>query len=114
MVNDQLQFNERLQLLARKHRAMSHGYSTYIQPDGLIVARPRRRAIRISGRAVIMFVLAFIGFKAFLIANLGMLTYEERVTRLQSGTVVERAGAFAMQPDPLSTFVALQVGPILR
>ena len=82
-------------------------------PSDLVV-RPRRKAVRISGRAVIMFVLAFIGFKAFLIANLGMLTYEERVTRLQSGTMVERAGAFVMQADPLSIYVALQVGPILR
>lgn len=114
MVKDQLQFGERLRLLERKHSAMSHGYITYIQPDGLIVARPKRRAFRFSGRAVIITVLAFIGFKAFLIANLGPQTYDERVERLQDGTVVEKAGGFVMQADPLSTYVALQVGPILR
>ncbi len=51
MVRKQIQFNERLQTLARKHDAMSNGYVTRMQPDGLIVARPRRRSVRISGRA---------------------------------------------------------------
>ena len=114
MAEDQLQFGERLHLLERKHRAMSQGYVAYIQPDGLIVARPKRRTSRISGRAVIIAALAFIGFKAFLIANLGPQTYDERVGRLRDGTLVEKAGGFVMQADPLSTYVALQIGPILR
>ncbi len=114
MAKKQLQFNDRLRLLDRKHRAMSHGYVTRVQPDGLIIAKPRRQPIRISGRAVLVFVLAFIGFKAFLVANLGPLTYDERLARLNAGTVVEQAGAFVMQADPVTMYVAEQIGPILR
>ena len=114
MGENQIHFEERLRLLSRKHRAMSHGYITRMQPDGLIVAQPRRRPIRIPARAIFMFVLAFIGFKAFLVANLGPLTYDERLSRLNEGTVVEQAGAFVMQADPLTNYVAQQIGPILR
>jgi hypothetical protein len=114
MVKKQVQFDERLRHLASKHRAMSHGYVTRMQPDGLIIAKPRRRQVRISGRSIFLFVAAFIGFKAFLVANLGPQAYDDRLARLQAGTVVEQAGAFAMQPDPLTMYFAKQIGPILR
>jgi hypothetical protein len=114
MVKNQIQFDERLRLLSRKHRAMSHGYVTQIQSDGLIIARPRRQSSRVSARAVLLFVLAFFGFKAFLVANLGPRTYDDRLARLNEGTIVEQAGAFVMQADPVTMYVAGQIGPILR
>jgi len=114
MVRNQIQFSERLRLLARKHNAMSQGYVTRMQPDGLIVARPKRRPLRISGRSVFLFLAAFIAFKAFLVANLGPQTYDDRLARLEAGTFVEKAGAFVMQADPLTMYAAQQIGPILR
>jgi len=114
MVNDQLHFDERLRRLERKHRAMSRGYTTHMLPDGLIVAKPKRAQVRISGRSILLFAMAFIAFKGFLIANLGSLGYEERLARLDNGTMVERGGAFVMQIDPLSKFAAEQIGPIFR
>lgn len=114
MVHDQLQFSERLRLLERKHRAMSCGYTTTMQSDGLIVARPKRRSIEISGRSLGLLVVGFIGFKVFLIASLGMQTYDERLARLQAGTPVEQIGAFAMQADPLSSYLAAEARQILR
>lgn len=114
MAKQQIQFNERLHLLSQKHQAMARGYTTQMRPDGLIVAQPRRRQVRISGRAVFLFLLAFIGFKAFLVANLGLLTYEDRLGRLNAGTKIEQAGAFVMQADPLTMFVASKIGPVLR
>lgn len=114
MVQQQIQFDERLRLLARKHSAMSRGYVTRMQPDGLIVAKPRRRSRRVSGRAVFLFLAAFVGFKAFLVANLGPQTYDDRLARLEAGTMVEQAGAFVMQADPLTMYFAQMIGPILR
>lgn len=114
MAKTQLQFDERLRLLSRKHQAMSRGYVTRMQPDGLIVAQPKRRSVRVSARAVFLFLAAFIGFKAFLVANLGPLAYDDRLARLEAGTLVEKAGAFVMQADPLTMYVALKIGPILR
>ncbi|MFT7592973.1 MAG: hypothetical protein ACI8R4_000284 [Paracoccaceae bacterium] len=114
MVDDQLHFDERLRRLERKHRAMSRGYTTHMRSDGLIVAKPRRAQVTISGKSILLFLLAFIAFKGFLVANLGALGYEERLDRLKNGTLIEKAGAFVMQIDPLSQFTAEQIGPILR
>ena len=85
-----------------------------MQPDGLIVSRPKRQPIQISFRVVIFFLAAFIGFKAFLFAGVGPLTYQDRLANLQSGTVVEKAGAYVMQADPLTVYVATQIGSNLR
>ena len=114
MVHDQMHFDERLRRLERKHRAMSRGYTTRMLPDGLIIAKPKRTQVRISGRSILLFVLAFIAFKGFLVPNLGVMGYEERLDRLNNGTLVEKAGAFVMQIDPLTQFAAEQIGPILR
>jgi len=114
MIKKQLQFEERLQQLARKHRAMSRGYVTRMQPDGLIIARPKRQPIQISFPVFIFFLAAFIGFKAFLFVGVGPLTYEDRLAHLQLGTMVEKAGAYAMQADPLTVYEATQIGPSLR
>ena len=114
MAKKQLQFEERLKRLARKHRAESRGYVTRMQPDGLIIARPKRQTIQVPFRVVIFFLAAFIGFKAFLFAGVGPLTYEVRLAHLQAGTLMEKAGAYAMQADPLTVYVATQIGPNLR
>ena len=103
------EFETRLSRLLRKHRAMARGYTTTIRSDGLIVAKPKRQGSPISGRSVVMFLAAFVLFKAFLIASLGQGVYSERVARLSVGTPVERAGAFTMQIDPLSEFVSIQM-----
>ena len=114
MAEYQLRFDQRLNLLARKHKALSRGYVTHMRADGLIVARPRRQASRLPRKAVFLFLLAFLCFKAFLVASLGPQTYDDRLGRLQAGTIIEEGGAFVMQADPVTLYLAKQIGPILR
>jgi hypothetical protein len=114
MAKKQIQFEERLRQLARKHRAESRGYVTRVQPDGLIIAQPKRQSVQIPFRVLLFILAAFFGFKAFLFASIGPLPYEDRLARLQSGTVAEEAGAFVMQADPLTVYIANQIGPRLR
>jgi hypothetical protein len=38
--------------------------------------------------------------------SLGGTDYDARVASLSSGTVVERAGAWVLSPDPVTTWVA--------
>jgi len=63
---------------------------------------------------VILFLLALLAFKGFLIASLGPDAYNERVDKLQNGTMIEKAGAWVMHIEPASDFIAQQIGPILR
>jgi hypothetical protein len=114
MSQDIVEFKNRLRRLERKHTAMSRGYDAHMRADGLIVIKPKRSAPAVSGRAVIVFLLAFIVFKGFMLASIGIDGYDERVERLRQGTVVEQAGAWVMQRDPLSQFIAEKMGPILR
>jgi len=52
-------------------------------------------------------------FKGFLFAYLGEVSYLERVAALQSGTLMEQAGAWLMQPDPATMIVANGVQAII-
>lgn len=110
----QLDFDDRLRKLGRKHRAMSNGYETYMHPDGLIVARPVPQRARVPLRIPVFLIVGVIAFKAFLMAALGPQTYDDRVLRLQQGTMVERLGAAVMQREPVSQYLAERIGPILR
>lgn len=113
MVREQLQFDRRVKRLSRKHTAMTRGYSINLRPDGLIVTQPRRARPRVSLKAIVLFAVAFLGFKGLMIASVGFATYEERLLRLQEGTPVERAGAWIMHMDPVSTRVAEKIKPYL-
>ncbi|MEW2912683.1 hypothetical protein [Leisingera sp. JC11] len=108
------QFQSRLKHINRKHTAMSEGFSAKMRPDGLLVIQPRRVQSRISARTVVFFAAAFLLFKGFLMAALGFGSYDERVRALAEGSVIERAGAFVMQADPASVYVAQKIGPVLR
>lgn len=114
MSSSHLEFETRVRRLLRKHTAMSRGYTTRMREDGLIVAQPRRQVAPISGRSLFIFLMAFVLFKGFLIANLGPTGYDERVGRLEQGNLMEQAGAFAMQADPIASMVAIQIGSVLR
>lgn len=108
------QFQARLKQINRKHEAMSGGYSAKLRPDGLLVVKPHRVQSRVSARTLIFFTAAFLVFKGFLMAALGFGSYDERVQTLALGSGLERAGAFIMQADPVSVFLAQKIGPVLR
>ncbi len=114
MTDSHYDFDRRLRRLDRKQRAMTRGYTTRIRPDGLIVVQPRRSGPRIRLRAILFFLVAFLAFKGFMIATIGPASYEQRVLTLAEGTGVEKAGAWVMQIDPASQYIADQIGPILR
>ena len=105
-------FDKRVKRINRRHEKMANGVVRKINSDGLIVARPRAFRARFPLRTLIV-VLAFgFLFKGFVLAYLGDAAYQERVTALQSGSVVEQAGAWLMQPDPATRFVATTLLPL--
>lgn len=107
-------FDDRLQRIERKRRTMAKGYELHMQSDGLIVARPRRaRGSRISPRGVVLFFGGALVFKGVLIASLGPVAYEERVSALTAGTALEQAGAMIMQMDPIAREIASWITPYL-
>jgi hypothetical protein len=106
-----LEFDKRLRRIDRKRRKLARGYVTYVDKNGLVNYRPRR-GFRLPLKGVLLFVLGFFGFKGVVLTNLGPDTYSERVQALGEGTVVEQAGAWLMQADPLTQFIAQTLWPL--
>ncbi len=115
MSEQHAEFRNRLRRLDRKHAKAVHGYTARMRADGLIVVEPRKAVrARFPGRAIFLFAVSILAFKALLMASLGYESYNFRVAALASGSVLEQAGAWIMTSDPLSIKIAEQLMPYLR
>lgn len=118
MVETHDHFVERLNELGRKHENMSRSkVVTKVTRDGLIVVEPKRSFLPpVSGilKLVMLILIGFLSFKSFTLAAYGPVTYNERLAKLENGTMIEKIGAKALAIDPVSAAVANTVGPVLR
>ena len=99
--------------IARIERARTKGYgfeangtlgrSYYLRP-----ARQRRPLLR---SLIFAFVCVF-GLKGTILHNVGPESYEARVQRLQSGEEFDKLGAWLMQADPVTVWVAAQIADL--
>lgn len=108
MVETRNEFRARLRTLGRKHRAMANGASSHLREDGLIVVRPHRRKAQRTHpmRMLLLLLVSFFVLKGYMLAALGDAGYQDRLTKLQSGTSVEQVGATVMRPDRVSVMFA--------
>ncbi|WP_296423660.1 hypothetical protein [Yoonia sp.] len=106
MAQANVPFDKRLKRIVRRHDRMARGVVRTVNADGLIVARPRVYTPRFPLKGLLLLVAIGFLFKGFLFSYLGSGAYADRVTSLQQGTVMEQAGAWIMQPDPATTFIA--------
>lgn len=114
-MNDALDtFDQRLKRISKSRARMRDGYVGQVSKDGLIVFRPKRRRLAFSPRGFALVLLGFVGFKVLIVAHLGLNTYQDRITALQQGSVVENAAAFVMQPDPLTLKAASYLRPYIK
>lgn len=114
MRNSHADFDDRLSRLDRKHAAMNYGFSTVLRSDGLIVVRPKRKRTRdFPLKGLLVLGLGFFLFKALLLASLSEVTYNERLAKLNEGSVVEQGGAWVMQIDPVTRLFADYVEPLI-
>lgn len=99
-------FDKRLKKIVKRHDRMSNGVTRRVNSDGLIVARPRLYKPKFPLKGLIVVLFLGLLFKGFLFAYLGEVNYMERVAALEAGTLMEKAGAWIMQPDPATMIVA--------
>ena len=112
-INSHAGFDARIKRVRHSHAKMAQGYDAKVGRDGLIVFRPKRRRKSIPWRPLLVLLAAFIGFKVFVLMQIGDIAYQERVDTLAAGTAVERAGAYAMQIDPVTRAIAAQIAPLI-
>ena len=96
-----------------RYLAMSHGVVTTLREDRLIVVQPARRTVPFPFKFLLIMFTALFLFKAFLLAWLKRDTYGNRIADLAAGTFAEQAGAWVMQIEPASQFLAHQIKPYL-
>jgi hypothetical protein len=98
----------------RKSKQARNGSVLVLADDGLITTRTRRRSARFPWRGVALTFACLFILKGILLAQLGAQTYDDRVTKLEQGTVFEQAGAFVMKADPITKWTADTIGTYLR
>jgi len=107
-------FNQRLHEIETRHSRRSSGFVRLVDRNGILSPAERKRARRgLPVRGIVLSLLAFLGFKGFLMAHLGALTYVDRVAKLEAGSIVEQMGAWAMRADPVTLWIAEQINMVL-
>ena len=107
-------FDKRLNKIDRKHRALARGYTSRVGSDGLIVIRPRRRGLRLPVKGLALLGLGFFGLKGLMLAQIGHDNFAARLNDLNNGTIAEQAGAWIMQVDPATKWIAELILPLLH
>ena len=108
-----IEFDKKARRIVKRHKRLARGYEAVVEENGIVVRRPVRQLPRVSKTGIFMVMLTLFCFKAFLFQNLGPQTYEDRVAKLAGGTVIEKAGAFVMQPDPVTLWLVDQYRGLL-
>jgi hypothetical protein len=100
------QFEQRRDVLTRKHQELAKGYTAKLGTDGLITLVPARRRSNLPLRLFAASVVAFFVFKSITLALIGPITYQERIDALADGTKFEKGAAWVMQADQVTTRLA--------
>jgi len=114
MVETHDRFVERLEMLGRKHQQMTGGYVTRVGRDGLLTVTPKRARRGFPFKGLALIVMGFLVFKAFTLAAVGPMAYNERLATLAQGNAIAQAGAVVLAVDPLTQSLADLTGPIMR
>lgn len=120
MLGAKTEFDKRLVKIERSGRRSGKGKRSkrastpVIGPDGMIVVRRRKTGTNFPVRGLIYLAAGFILFKSIALAQFGEQGYNDRLSQLFAGTIVEQAGAWVMQIDPATFWVADKIRPILH
>lgn len=98
----------------KQSRLVRRGYTSRVDKNGVIVAKPKGMRIRFPIKGIVLMVLGFFCLKALMLSANGPAAYQERLATLQNGTAIEAMGARALGIDPATQFIANQMGPLFR
>ncbi|MCI2394344.1 hypothetical protein MN186_07650 [Aliiroseovarius sp. N1F302] len=99
--------------ISRQHRRFTNGYVELVERDGLLVPRQRRMRRGFPIKGLVLTLIGFMVFKGFMLSQVGALNYTDRLDRLAQGTLIEQAGAWVMQADPVTQAIAGQLAGLL-
>ena len=93
-------------------------YVTLVDKNGLIQVVPRispkRGRKHTSLKLVAALAVLVTLFKAAALVNVGYVDYNDELALLANGNVVEKAGAFIFQIDPVTEVISKNLGSFLN
>lgn len=109
------EFHERLRNVERNHKRLNSGYVRLEERNGLLVPVQKvRTRVGFPWRGLFLVLMVFWLFKAFLLAYVGPLDFVDQHAKLETGTLVERMGAWIMRADPVTVYLSEQIAPVLK
>ncbi|WP_430463239.1 hypothetical protein [Tabrizicola sp.] len=70
----------------------------------------RKKRTRLRVMPLVFVAVAAVGLKATILHSVGEIAYQERVAALSAGQGFDRLGGWLMQVDPVTAYVAQQLG----
>ncbi|SPF77877.1 hypothetical protein [Pseudoprimorskyibacter insulae] len=107
-------FDRRAKNVQSTHRKLAGGYTEKINKNGIVELKPRKTISLGPLRYIVLFALAFIGLKGLILSQIGFEAYDGHLAFFELGSTGERMGAWLMQIDPATAWIAnlLQSLPI--
>ena len=96
----------------QKARAKGYGFEAPGTLGRSYYYRPRAQRRGILGPVLLLLAAVFF-MKGLMISQIGPADYQGRVDRLRAGQGIEPLGGWVMQIDPVSSFVAEKLGPMI-
>lgn len=99
--------------VAKIERARAKGYG--FEANGTLGRSHYTRPVRQRRPLLRVLIFAFVcvfGLKGAILHNVGPESYEARVDRLQTGKEFDKLGAWLMQADPVTVWVAAQIAAV--
>lgn len=96
--------------VSRFEQARAHGWAHqtggYPEPRRMRAATRRRRSFLLP---LLLVAFAVFAMKGAILYSVGASAYQDRVARLEAGESFDRLGAWMMQADPVTEFMAGQI-----
>lgn len=99
--------------VARIERARAKGYG--FEANGTLGRSHYLRPVRKQRPLLRVLIFAFVcvfGLKGAILYKIGPDSFNDRITRLQTGKEFDKLGAWMMQADPVTVWVAAQITEI--
>ncbi|MHC0053353.1 hypothetical protein [Actibacterium sp. D379-3] len=105
------EFQGRLRRIERIHRRGGGFEASGTLGRSFYRGKPQRVSLM---RPLVLLLVSGLLLKAVLLMQIGEGDYRDRIARLQDGTRVEMIGAYVMQPDQVTVWLADVLGELLR
>ncbi|SEN37985.1 hypothetical protein SAMN04488003_11477 [Loktanella fryxellensis] len=114
MDRQQAGFHARIRRILRHRQRLARGYRLRVDRNNLIVPQVQRVRLRFPWRSLAIVLLVGLGFKTWVTVSLDPDAYAARVQILNDGSILDRAVAAVMLPDPATQNLARVIGLIVR